>query len=124
MDESAIRAQLLKQAPDAKKPESHIWPVNFLKNELKVGDIVVVSNGNKSFRGIAEITGDYEFVEDAPFHQMRPVKWLAVFEPGKPVGEIFHKDFSMQTLYKLSPSGLKYERLVAHLSAAECDHPI
>ena len=117
-EEAAIRAQLLKEAPDTKKPDSHVWAVNFLKNELKIGDIVVVSNGNKSFRGIAEITGDYEFVEDAPFHQIRAVKWLAVFEPAKPVGEIFHKDFAMQTLYKLSSSGLNYERLEALLSAA------
>ena len=123
-NESAIRAKLLEDAPDTKKPDSHIWPVNFLKNELKVGDIVVVSNGLKSFRGIAEITGEYEFVEDAPFHQMRPVKWLAVFEPGKPVTEIFHKDFAMQTLYKLSASGLKYEKLNALLTAQTKEPPI
>ena len=123
-NESAIRAKLIEEAPDTKKPESHIWPVNFLKNELKVGDIVVVSNGLKSFRGIAEITGEYEFVEDAPFHQMRPVKWLAVFEPGKPVTEIFHKDFAMQTLYKLSASGLKYEKLNALLSAETKEPPV
>ena len=49
---------------------------------------------------------------------MRPVKWLAVFEPGKPVGDIFNKDFSMQTLYKLNPSGLKYDNLEKLLSAA------
>jgi 5-methylcytosine-specific restriction protein B len=98
--------------------------VNFLKNELKVGDIIVVSNGNKAFRGIAEISGEYEFVEDAPFHQIRPVKWLAVFEPARPVGEIFHRDFAMQTLYKLSASGLKYEKLEALLSAATEEPPV
>ena len=123
-DESSIRAQLLKEAPDTKKPDSHVWAVNFLKNELKVGDIIVVSNGNKAFRGIAEIAGEYEFVEDAPFHQIRPVKWLAVFEPARPVGEIFHRDFAMQTLYKLSASGLKYEKLEALLSAATEEPPV
>lgn len=116
-DESEIRSKLLAEAPDTKKPEAHIWPVNFLKNELKIGDIVVVSNGNKTFRAIAEITGEYEFVEDAPFHQIRPVKWLAVFEPAKPVSEIFHKGFAMQTIYKLSAAGLNYEKLEALLSA-------
>lgn len=116
-DEAEIKAKLLSDAPETKKPDSHVWPVNFLKNELKVGDIVVVSKGNKSFRGIAEITGEYEFVEDAPFHQMRKVRWLAIFEAGMPVGEIFHKDFSMQALYKLSASGLNYEKLEALLTA-------
>ncbi len=117
-DEAAIREYLGKEAPEIKKLDSHVWFVNFFKNELKIGDIIVVSSGSKSFRGIAEITGEYEFVEDAPFHQMRPVKWLAVFEPGKPVGDIFNKDFSMQTLYKLNPSGLKYDNLEKLLSAA------
>lgn len=117
-DEAAIREHLGKEAPDIKKLDSHVWFVNFFKHELKIGDIIVVSSGSKSFRGIAEVTGEYEFVEDAPFHQMRPVKWLAVFEPSKPVGDIFNKDFSMQTLYKLNPSGLKYDNLEKLLSAA------
>ncbi len=123
-DESEIRSKLLAEAPDTKKPEAHIWPVNFLKNELKIGDIVVVSNGNKTFRAIAEITGEYEFVEDAPFHQIRPVKWLAVFEPAKPVSEIFHKGFAMQTIYKLSAAGLNYDKLEALLSAETREPPV
>ena len=122
-DESSIKAKLLEEAPDTKKLDAHVRPVNLLKNEIAEGDIIVVSNGNKSFRGIAEVTGEYEFVDDAPFHQIRPVKWLAVFEPAKPVGEIFHKGFSMQTLYKLSAGGLNFDKLDALLSA-EVDEPV
>lgn len=122
-DESSIKARLLEEAPDTKKLDAHVRPVNLLKNEIAEGDIIVVSNGNKSFRGIAEVTGEYEFVDDAPFHQIRPVKWLAVFEPAKPVGEIFHKGFSMQTLYKLSAGGLNFDKLDALLSA-EVDEPV
>lgn len=121
-NETAIKAKLLEEAPETKKLDAHVRPVNVLKNEIVVGDIIVVSNGNKFFRGIAEVTGEYEFVDDAPFHQVRPVKWLAIFEPAKSVGEIFHKDFSMQTLYKLSAGGLNYERLEALLSA-ETEEP-
>jgi len=121
-DEASIKAKLLEDAPDTKKLDAHVRPVNLLKNEIAEGDIIVVSNGNKSFRGIAEVTGEYEFIDDAPFHQIRPVKWLAVFEPSKPVGEIFHKGFSMQTLYKLSAAGLNYDKLDALLSA-EVDEP-
>jgi 5-methylcytosine-specific restriction protein B len=121
-DETSIKAKMLEEAPDTKKLNAHVRPVNLLKNEILEGDIIVVSNGNKSFRGIAEITGEYEYVEDAPFHQIRPVKWLAVFEPSKPVGEIFHKGFSMQTLYKLSAAGLNYDKLDALLSA-EAEEP-
>ena len=122
-DEASIKAKMLEEAPDTKKLDAHVRPVNLLKNEIAEGDIIVVSNGNKSFRGIAEVTGEYEFVDDAPFHQVRSVKWLAVFEPAKPVGEIFHKGFSMQTLYKLSAGGLNFDKLDALLSA-EVDEPV
>jgi 5-methylcytosine-specific restriction protein B len=122
-DEASIKAKLLEEAPDTNKLDAHVRPVNLLKNEIMEGDIIVVSNGNKSFRGIAEVTGEYEFVDDAPFHQVRSVKWLAIFEPAKPVGEIFHKGFSMQTLYKLSSGGLNFEKLDALLSA-EVDEPM
>jgi 5-methylcytosine-specific restriction protein B len=122
-DEASIKAKLLEEAPETKKSDSHVRPVNLLKNEIVDGDIIVVSNGNKSFRGIAEVTGEYEFVDDAPFHQVRSVKWLAVFEPAMPVGEIFHKGFSMQTLYKLSAGGLNFDKLDELLSA-EVDVPV
>jgi 5-methylcytosine-specific restriction protein B len=121
-DEVAIKAKMLEEAPETNKLDAHVRPVNLLKNEIVEGDLIVVSDGNKSFRGVAEITGEYEYVEDAPFHQIRPVKWLAVFKPSKAVGEIFHKGFSMQTLYKLSAAGLNYEKLDALLSA-EVDEP-
>jgi 5-methylcytosine-specific restriction protein B len=121
-DEAAVRAKLLDEAPDTVKLNAHVRPVNLLKNEIAIGDIIVVSNGNKFFRGIAEITGEYEYVEDAPFHQMRPVKWLAVFEPSKSVDEIFDRGFNMRALYPLSAAGLHFDKLEALLSA-EVDEP-
>lgn len=116
-DEAAIEAKLREEAPNTEKLDAHIRPVNLLKNEIAIGDIIVISNGNKFFRGIAEVTGEYEFVDDAPFHQMRPVKWLAVFEPSKSVDEIFDRGFNMRTLYPLSAAGLNFEKLDALLSA-------
>jgi 5-methylcytosine-specific restriction enzyme B len=108
-DEDAIRKKLQAEKPTAERLDSHVWFVNFFKNELEIGDIIVVSKGNAAFRAIGEVTGDYEFAEDAPFQQKRQVKWLAVFEAGMPVDEIFGKQFSMQALYKLNPEKLHYE---------------
>merc|ERR1712093_835200 len=36
--------------------------VNQFKNDIKIGDIIIVSDGNHKFRAIAEVTGDYEFL--------------------------------------------------------------
>lgn len=96
------------------KPESHARYVSVFKDELQVGDIIVVSQGNLAFRAIGEVTGEYEFLEAAAagsFHQMRPVRWLAVFEGNRAGAEIYDRKFVQSTLYKLDQSGLKLDVL-------------
>jgi 5-methylcytosine-specific restriction protein B len=100
-DQAAIRSKLEADAPSAEKMDTQVRFVNSFKHELKVGDIIIVSNGNRSFRGVAEVVGEYEFIEDAPFHQSRSVRWLAVFEAGRPASEINPKDFTMRSLHRL-----------------------
>ena len=119
IDKAAIEIQISQEhpeMPDAKK-SSHAWNVDYFKHQMQIGDIIVVSLGNKLFRAIAEVTGDYEFAEDAPFHQMRAVKWLAVFEGGSSADEIYSKEVGMSSLYKLNPAAIKYDQLTALLGA-------
>jgi 5-methylcytosine-specific restriction protein B len=112
----AISEKLKQEAPEIDKFKSQVAFVDRFKNELEVGDILVVSHGNKAFRGIAEVTGEYEFDEDGPFHQARPVKWLAVFESGRPASEVNAKDFNMRSLHQLHD--VNYEGLQALLVPA------
>ncbi|GAO35626.1 hypothetical protein SCT_1017 [Sulfuricella sp. T08] len=112
----SIGEKLKQEAPDIDKFKSQVAFVDRFKNELAVGDILVVSHGNKAFRGIAEVTGEYEFDEDGPFHQARPVKWLAVFESGRPASEVNAKDFTMRSLHQLHD--VNYEGLQALLVPA------
>jgi 5-methylcytosine-specific restriction protein B len=123
-DAAEIQSYILSEAPNTEKISSHVKFVDSYKNELKVGDLVIIPNGNSAFRAIAEVTGDYEFVENAPFHQMRAVKWLAVFETGKDVAEILEKKFTMRTLYRLNASSLKHDNLSKLLSAEAKEPPL
>ena len=96
---SAIRDKFRNDYPNGENPDSQVRYAEIFKNELKVGDIVIVSRGNKAFQAIAEVTGDYEYLEEAAsehYHQMRPVKWLAVFENSHNVNEIFREIFLNQ----------------------------
>jgi 5-methylcytosine-specific restriction protein B len=104
------------------KLPSHINAIERFKHEVHVGDLILVSSGNKLFRAIAEVTGEYEYIEDAPFHQMRAVRWLAVFEPGIPAGDLYGRGVTMNSLYTLNPDALRYDQIESLLaSQAESD---
>lgn len=96
------------------KPKSDANFVSVFKDEVKINDIVIVSQGNGAFRAIGEVIGKYEFLE-APvaghFHQMRRVRWLALFEGNRPVNQIYEKQFMQSSLYKLAPESLKFDVL-------------
>lgn len=121
--------EMIKAAVDAKEslPESdrdsHFSFMKRFKHDLKLGDIVIISQGNTAFRAIGEVTGEYQF-EDPPvvgeYYQARTVRWLAVFESNRSSNEIYGaesteskktKKFTQLSLYKLKPSELNYPAL-------------
>jgi 5-methylcytosine-specific restriction protein B len=120
--EDAIRRKVAEDRPTIDRPDSQVRFAGVFKNELQVGDIIVVSQGNHSFRAIGEVTGEYEFL-DAPvanaYHQMRPVRWLAVLDANRPVDEIYSRIFSQTTLYKLDHAALKLDAIEEILQAQQ-----
>lgn len=108
-----VKGLVSEERPDIERPESQARFVWQFKNDLQKGDVVIVSHGNRAFRAIAEITGDYEFVESTTFHQARRVRWLGVFEGSRSVDEIYDRDFMMSTLYRLQREGLNLNAIEA-----------
>ncbi|WP_199454428.1 AAA family ATPase [Vibrio owensii] len=92
-----------------------VTSVNKFKNEMSMGDLIVVSDGNRKFRAIAEITSDYYFdnsaIDDVSYSQARKVTWHRVYEPSLPVDELFKKNLSQMTLYRLYDSTIDTEKL-------------
>ncbi len=96
----------------------HIGQIQALRNDLREGDIVVVSYGNHYFRAIGRVAGDYRFNRAYEYPQTRPVKWLRVFEEPQPKERLLRgKAFSQLTLYPLSIGDLKMDALRELLSA-------
>ena len=118
-DADAIREKLKADKPSIDKLDSQVSYVQAFKNELTAGDIVVVAKGNSEFRAIGEVVGEYEFAEDAPFHQKRSVKWMAVYEAGRPVDELYAKQFTLPALYKLHPASIRLDSLDMLVSSKE-----
>jgi 5-methylcytosine-specific restriction enzyme B len=90
--------------------------------KVKVGDLLVVTDGNFKFRAIGQVTGDYEFAPkpDMPdgFAQKRRVKWLRVYQPSLPYGDLMKKQFVQRTIYKLGQGSLDLDRLALLLLPA------
>ncbi|HHQ4572925.1 TPA: AAA family ATPase [Aeromonas veronii] len=98
-----------------------VTSVMTLVNRMKIGDLVVVTDGNFKFRAIGEITGDYRsdvhYEGDDSYAQVRPVKWLCQFSPSLPCGELINGRFSQMTLYELKAPTLIPEKLLALVNA-------
>lgn len=77
--------------------------INYFKNYIKVGNYVIVSNGNYFARAIGRVTGEYEFHPESPisYSHFRKVEWL-IKDEEIPVADIYQKNFSQQAIYKLN----------------------
>ncbi|MEV3814787.1 AAA family ATPase [Aeromonas salmonicida] len=98
-----------------------VTSVMTLVNRMKIGDLVVVTDGNFKFRAIGEIKGDYRRElhpdYDDGYAQVRPVKWLCQFSPSLPCSELINGRFSQMTLYELKAPTLIPEKLLALVNA-------
>ena len=80
------------------------WTLQRFKNQMQVGDIVIVSWGVGMFRAIGEITGEYEYRERAEpgYRHYRSVKWHWVKSSGVEVAKIKKKkEFGRQAFYEM-----------------------
>jgi hypothetical protein len=94
-----------------------VTAINQFKILLKVGDYVIISNGNYYVRAIGKVVGEYEFREESPFannptyNQFRNVEWVFT-DKSIPATEIYNKNLSQQTIYQLIKNEIKQEFFV------------
>jgi hypothetical protein len=115
---SAIRKLYESQLPNENPYGAEF--VERFKHWMRVGDIVIVSYGNKSARAIGKITGGYNYKANSPirYHHFREVQWL--FEDNDtmlPVQSILRdKVFSQQTVYMFANDDLNTESIQSIIS--------
>lgn len=121
----AVEQKVLDEIPNSTKNDFVITAVNRLKNSMDIGDLIVVTDGNRKFRAIAEITGDYFLLpneERNSYRQARPVKWLRVFESSIPVSAISTVNFSQMSIYQFYTHKLKIDQLLEYIQPAIQDN--
>jgi len=115
-DRGAVKIKLQEINPVIKNNDYHITSVHAFKNKMKVGDLVIISDGNTKFRAIGQVVGEYQYMAERDYGQMRPVKWLVTYDDSLPREKILKKVFSQATIYQLQNQVLKLDGLRELLS--------
>lgn len=115
---SDVRDKLVAAGVDVGLQDYAVTAINTFMNQIKVGDLIVVTQGNLKFRAIGEVTGDYRHLprEDDTYAQCRDVRWLRVYEPGLPYGSLMENRFSQMTVYQLHSGSINLDKLKALLN--------
>jgi 5-methylcytosine-specific restriction protein B len=94
-----------------------VTAINTFVRLMKVGDLVVVTEGNLKFRAIGQITGEYRRLprEDDTYAQCRDVRWLRVYKPALPFEALMENRFSQMTVYELRSGSIDLDKLEALL---------
>lgn len=117
----AVLQRYQKRNPKIKETDYTVTAVTTFKLKMKVGDLVVVSDGLDKFRAIGRITGEYRFRKAERYQQVRPVEWLVVFDESLPRELIVEKKLSQQTLYQLRPRILKKDAFLDLISGQSAE---
>lgn len=109
--------------PAADDATPAVQMTDIFRNQLSIGDILVVSKGNNLVRAIGEVTGEYEFHPRgvAGYSHRRAVVWHWSDPDGIPVKEIFARQFVQRTIYPLPFSDLNRSAIEAYLNNTRSD---
>jgi 5-methylcytosine-specific restriction enzyme B len=110
-----------RQSPSTKPMSDHSAKAVYrFVAEMKVGDLVVVSDGNLRFRAIGEIRGAYRHLDRPGEHydQCRDVTWHRVYQPSLPWEQLMSNRFTQKTLYRLGPDSIDLQKLAALLGTS------
>ena len=94
-----------------------IQAMNLFNNSLKIDNYVVISYGNKYVRAIGKVIGDYDYRDESElpnnlhYKHFRSVEWIFTDEKIS-ANEIYNKNLSQQTIYKLDKKHIKQEFFV------------
>jgi 5-methylcytosine-specific restriction protein B len=118
----AIRDEF-QSAPRENEQPSHYTQLHPFRNTMKIGDIIIVPYGNKAFRAVGEVVGDYYFEKDGEptYYHRRRVRWLTVLDEPLPLDTIIEGDFMQRTFYSITASRVNKEALARLVRSFESE---
>lgn len=117
-DREEIFSEVKKQFPDEDVTPNKgiVQSPDVFRNQLQIGDILIISKGNYRFRAIGIVEGEYEYAPrpDGRYCHRRKVRWLWHNKDGLEVSELYPPKFIQKTLYRLKDAELN-RALIARL---------
>jgi 5-methylcytosine-specific restriction protein B len=121
-DEGAITDRLEEEGLGKNQARN----INMFRNQMRLGDIVVIGKGRKKFRAIAQITGDYEFAPrpEGNYPHRRAVKWLWVDRDGIQTDEIYETGFAIGGIDRLNQEKLRLDGIRERITSVSKSQPL
>lgn len=109
----AIKERWREDHPEATGNDPNMSQMYAFRINMEVGSLVVVSDGNRKFRAIGEVTGGYRFVPgpNGEYNHRRSVKWLWHSDESLPRERIYGKIFSQVSVYQLNNRYIDWDAL-------------
>ncbi|UEG55037.1 AAA family ATPase [Mucilaginibacter daejeonensis] len=107
------RDKFVQEFPDLVNDSRYNITAMYAFQQMRIGDIVIISKGNHIIDAIGKITGDYEWDDnnDFGYFQFRKVEWLAT-GLNQPPSTFFRKQISQQSIYEFFDDDVKKEVFV------------
>jgi len=109
----AIKRRWREDHPAATSNDPNVSQMYAFRISMQPGALVVVSDGNRKFRAIGQITGPYQFVPGpgGEYNHRRAVRWLWTSEESLPRELIYDKELSQVSAYQMNSRHLNWEGL-------------
>ena len=100
----------LEAEPESQPKEPRM--INMFRNQVREGDIFIVSKGKSRFRAIGIVAGPYEYRQrSSGYNHRRAVNWIWSDPEGRPWQEIHDSEFARDTIYPLNKARLNLAAL-------------
>lgn len=116
-------SEITNKLEDEGYKDSSAQMLNYFIHYLKIGNYVIISNGNQYVRALGKVTGVYEFNPNSQiqFNHFRKVEWIFVDE-NIPIEEIYNVGLSQRTIYKIDEAKLKPEFFIKQGQASRTEN--
>lgn len=109
----SIKERWRQDHPDASGNDPNMSQMYTFRIGMQIGSLVVISDGNRKFRAVGEITGPYQFVPgpNGEYNHRRAVRWLWRSEESLPRELIYEKELSQVSAYQMNSRHVNWDGL-------------